>query len=58
MASVNDMSAGVAAGPTIAVAVPDPKLRLPLLEALRKLAAPVIEENCDTVRLEELLAAI
>ncbi len=42
----------------IAVAVPDPRLRRLLLEALQAGSLPVVEENCETGTLDDLLASI
>ena len=41
-----------------AVAVPEPKLRRQLLEVLRKAGVPLLEENCDTDNLDELVASL
>jgi len=41
-----------------AIAVPEPKLRRQLVESLRKLGMPLLEENCDTDRLDYLVASV
>lgn len=41
-----------------AIAVPDLKLRRQLVEALRKLGVPLLDEDLDTARLDELEASV
>ena len=53
-----DIALKVPAGTTISVAVADPKLRGAVLEALRKLSVPVVDENCDAATVEELMASV
>ncbi len=48
----------VAVDMTISVAIAAPKLRAEVLEALRNLSVPVVEENSDVESLAELLAAV
>jgi pilus assembly protein CpaE len=40
------------------IAVADPKLRRSLLDALQTAALTVIEENCDTMRIDEMLSTV
>lgn len=42
----------------VAVAVADPKLRRQLLHALRAASLPVVEENCEVERFEELASTV
>jgi pilus assembly protein CpaE len=53
-----DIALKVPADTTISVAVADPKLRGEVLEALRKLSVPVVEENCDAATMAELMASV
>jgi pilus assembly protein CpaE len=43
---------------TVAMAVPDARLRRHILESLQKLSIPVIEEECDTDRYDLLVASV
>jgi pilus assembly protein CpaE len=49
---------GAAAGTTVAMAVGDLKLRLEVIEAMRKDPVEVIEENCPSAGLEELISSL
>ena len=57
-AAAADIALKVAADTTISVAIADPKLRSEVLEALRRLSVPVVEENCDVATVAELLASV